>query len=110
LICDEFGPPKGSCLTLREFEAITQTASHSFEDVFEFFQGLTSQESRFRWDRLVCFHLLVMAFLNVFGYKSHYSEDEIAPNFKEWIHRLGLGDQSEAQRIIRALDAALARR
>jgi hypothetical protein len=115
-ICDDFCPPGGECLTSREFEALTETGGHPFENVFEFFQGLSSREDRFRWDRVVCLHLLVMAFLNAVGYKTQESSDddfqtvaskirhrEIAPNLEKWIPRLGLGGQSEARRILRTL-------
>jgi hypothetical protein len=44
--------------------------------VFEFFDGLKRAEYRLRWDRLAVLHLIVMAFLNRFGYPMQESSDE----------------------------------
>ncbi len=71
--------------------------------VYEFFDGLTSSEDRYRWDRLVVFHLLVMMFLNAFGDDTQKTStgdladiaarilnDEIVANLAAWLPKLGL--------------------
>lgn len=55
-------------LAYEEFEAGPATSS-GLAPVFAFFSGLHRDEDRYRWDRMVAMHLLLMAFLNVFGYK-----------------------------------------
>jgi hypothetical protein len=83
--------------------------------VFMFFDGISPHEERFRWDRLICLHLLTMAFLRGFGYDwerpsdadlknaiNHIKHPEIARNLAAWLPRLGLGEH-EALRDVRAL-------
>lgn len=55
-------------LAYYEFEAGSATNS-ALAPVFAFFSGLHRDEDRYRRDRMVAMHLLLMAFLNVFGYK-----------------------------------------
>jgi hypothetical protein len=67
----------------------------------EFFDGLERDEGRFRWDRLVAFHLLTMAFLERFGYKAQrpkphhfalvakeFENPEVAHNLCELLDKL----------------------
>ncbi len=58
----------GRLLSYDEFEVGPATTS-ALDPVFAFFSGLHRDEARYRWDRMVAMHLLLMAFLNVFGYK-----------------------------------------
>lgn len=115
-ICDAFCPPDRDCLSYQEFKAAAEAPDHPFEDVIEFFVGLSSEEERFRWDRIVCFHLLVKAFLNTVGYKTQQSSNEefravaskiehpeIVSNLEKWIPLLGLGGQPEARRVLWAV-------
>lgn len=44
-------------------------AGFELEPTFRFFDGLSPDENRLRWDRLVCLHLFTMAFVNTFGYE-----------------------------------------
>jgi len=50
--------------------------------VINFFMNLKPEKDRYRWDRLVALHLLLLAFINTFGYKRQFSEqsqfDEVA--------------------------------
>ena len=114
-ICDSFCPREDTCLTFKEFEALSAQPQDPFKDVSAFFHGLNSREERLRWDRIVCFHLLVMAFLNSVGYQTQSSSDEdfrfvvgkvrhpqILSNLTIWLPRLGLEDQAEAKRILEA--------
>jgi hypothetical protein len=42
----------------------------------QFFDGLCAGEKRLRWDRLVCFHLTIIMFLNRFGYDHQHTSAE----------------------------------
>src|SRR5438034_5304578 len=67
VICDTCCAEDGAVFSLPDFEARAGSDT-TLEPVLEFFDGLRSDEPRYRWDRLVCLHLLTLAFLNVFGY------------------------------------------
>jgi hypothetical protein len=58
----------GRFLSLKEFESKI-VDDHDLDPVLEFFDDLKARENRLRWDRLVVFHLLLVAFINTFGYK-----------------------------------------
>lgn len=100
----------GEPMTLGEFEKRLETsgASEDMQPVFEFFDGLRSNETRLRWDRMVAFHLLLIAFVNHFGYtiQATSSEDmasvvesaknqRVLANLREWLPQLGL-DRSKS--------------
>jgi hypothetical protein len=82
-------------------------------DVFGFFDGLVPDEDRLRWDRLICLHVLTMAFIASFGYEwqkadvrnvaptfSRIRNAEISQNFVAWLPRLGLDDQPCLQPLV----------
>ncbi|HEV2357696.1 MAG TPA: hypothetical protein VGZ23_08830 [bacterium] len=90
----------------------------SLKQVFELFDGLSYGVERLRWDRLVAFHLVLMAFINTFGYDMQRSNQaqftEIAPKFRHhdvlgslviWIPKLGLGQHREVAKITCAAHA-----
>jgi hypothetical protein len=93
-------------------------ADRSLDPVFRFFDSLCPSEDRLRWDRLVAFHLLLMAFVNSFGYEPdhtsqakfnaaarHLRHQEILANLVAWLPRHGLGKDKESRRVIRACRA-----
>jgi len=101
-------------LTIEQFSELLNNGSQ-LEPVLQYFDGLTRDEARLRWDRLVAFHLLLMAFINSFGYTRQYSDYEyfvraasqinnraVLVNLAAWIPRHDLGRDPEAKRIIRA--------
>lgn len=53
---------------LQRIEAIAVNDPAALEPAFRFFDGISRDEARYRWDRLVVIHLLAMAFWNEFGY------------------------------------------
>lgn len=72
---------------------------HDLDPALEFFDDLKAKEGRFRWDRLVVFHLLLVAFINTFGYGfQHTTEhglrhiadkiehDQVGGNLLEWLN------------------------
>lgn len=88
-------------------------SDRSLDEMFRFFDGVTKSESRPRWDRLVALHLLLMCFINRFGYKTQYSSRvqlaEVSSQFKNkivlvnlqnWLPRLGLGEDKEAMKLM----------
>lgn len=104
----------GSFIGLEQFSDLLSPDS-SLEPVLHYFDGLTRDEARLRWDRLVAFHLLIMAFINSFGYKRQHSSDEhfiraakqirnprVLENLVAWIPRHDLDRDSEIKKVIRA--------
>lgn len=104
---------------LRAFEDHL-ASDHELDEVLKFFDGLDpDDESRPRWDRLVAFQLVLMAFIDDFGYEIHRNEEgwfeavarrmrpEIATNLLDWLPKLGIGkDQAldpGGQRAVAAL-------
>jgi hypothetical protein len=84
--------------------------------VLAFFDSLRPGETRLRWDRLVALHLLLMAFINSFGYEPQYSSQskfdhvagqmrhpEIGKNLVEWLPRHGLRKDEESRKIARSI-------
>ena len=87
----------------------------SLVGVLDYFDGMTPNEERFRWDRLVAFHLLLIGFINTFGYAeqetsfekvkrvtSQIQHPEILINLINWLPRHGLLDKKGGKRIIKA--------
>jgi hypothetical protein len=83
--------------------------------VLRYFDGLNPNEARLRWDRLVAFHLLLLAFINSFGYERQHTDQEkftyvakqignarVLKNLADWLPRHDLGSDPEAQKIIGA--------
>lgn len=56
-----------TCLTYTEFKRGPMLNSE-FAPVLKFIDGLAPRNGQLRWDRLVVLHLLLLAFLNKFGY------------------------------------------
>jgi len=98
----------GAVPSFRAFEArveaeVQEGRPFDLERVFKFFDGVTREEERLRWDRLACLHLLTIAFIRQFGYEwthpsgadvenavSRIQHTRVAANFVEWLPRLGL--------------------
>ena len=85
-------------------------------EVLNHFDGISKNENRHRWNRMVCFHLLVMSFLNSFGNKAQTASDatftnvceniqnpEVVANLLKWIDKLGLGDFKELRQLKKTL-------
>jgi hypothetical protein len=109
-ICDSYWKNE-NFVTLSDFETAVER-DNALQPVLDFFNGLRAEEPRFRWDRLLAFHLLLLAFLNTFGYKSQKSTDEqflnvaqkfrnrqVLTNLSTALLKLGLANQEGAKRI-----------
>ena len=79
-------------------------AEHELDVVLQFFDGLNPDDNlRLRWDRVVAFQLVLMAFIETFGYEVHKSEEkwfdaiagrmrpEVATNLMDWLPKLHIG-------------------
>lgn len=110
-------------LDLRALEDLLGT-QHDLEEVLRFFDGLDpDDQTRLRWDRLVAFQLVLMAFIETFGYEIHKTDQpwfdgvakrmrrETATNLLDWLPKLGLerhrGPRSRLDPGSRRLVAAL---
>jgi hypothetical protein len=103
----ESGGGGTSIPTFREFEAgVLQSAGPELQDAFEFFDGLSPDEPRYRWDRLMCLYLLTTALVTTHGYGwqkwrgqtlehalRHIRNPEVIAAFIEWPPRHGLERQ-----------------
>lgn len=105
---------EGTFINQQKFSALLDGPSN-LDPVLHFFDGLKRDEPRLRWDRLVAFHLLIMAFINSFGYERQYSNDDhfaraamqicnprVLENLINWIPRHDLDRDRETKKIIRA--------
>jgi len=103
-------------LGYEELQSLLRTTS-GFEVVFRFFDGLKKSEPRFRWDRLIAIHLLLLAFINSFGYDMQESTPEqfvevaqqannaqVLTNLGLWLPRLGLRRNKSANLIEKAIE------
>ncbi len=84
--------------------------------VLEFLDGLTPEELRLRWDRVIALHLLLQAFLNDFGYRRQHASkrgfEEIAAqarnhrilvNLERWLPRHELGRKGGTRLLAQAI-------
>lgn len=91
-----------SFVSLDQFQALI-LSNRGLDGVFEYFDGLTPEEPRLRWDRLIAFHLLVATFLATFGYPHQQpsvarvqdiigkaKHPQVLLNLKSWLPELGL--------------------
>lgn len=91
---------------------IQPNGMNSLKHVLVFFDGLSAKERRLRWDRMVCFHLLLMTFINVYGYDMQRSslkqfEDiaktvknkQVLNNFILGLNKLGIAHENEVKNI-----------
>jgi hypothetical protein len=102
-------------ISLEMFEGRLKT-DRSLDGILAIFDGINPQEARYRWDKLVVFHLILLAFINRFGYQSQHSTQQkfletakqaqhlqILTNLVNTLDRLGLGKDPEARRIVWAV-------
>jgi hypothetical protein len=84
--------------------------------VLQFFDSLYRGENRLRWDRLVALHLILLAFINRFGYDRQRSQQvqfedvakqmlhpEILANLVAHLPRRDLGTDREARKVAKAV-------
>jgi hypothetical protein len=54
--------------------------------VLDFFDGLSPDEPRFRWDRLVILNLLLMSFIKAYGYPMQKSKLDFPRTLQQLVH------------------------
>ncbi len=105
-VCESVSQGDGAGLVdLQGFEDLLES-DHQLDEVLRFFDGLDPDDStRLRWDRLVAFHIVLMAFIETFGYEIHKTETrwfeavasrmrpEVASNLLGWLPKLGIGER-----------------
>lgn len=110
--CDSCISPNG--IITHDALAERIRTDRSLDEMLQFFDGLTRNESRLRWDRVVILHLLLMCFINRFGYKTQHSTTEqlckvagelhnrqVLKNLHSWLPKLGLAKDKEAKKLFR---------
>lgn len=113
--CDSFWI-NDQFISLEMFEERLKN-DRSLDGILAMFDGIQPQEARFRWDKMVAFHLLLLAFINRFGHQSQYSTKEkflevaqqaqhlpILRNLVWSFDKLGLGKDPETSHILWAVD------
>ena len=121
IYCDSCVDDSGSVV---EFPSLAERVQEdrSLDPVLSFFDGLSPAEDRYRWDRVVSFHLLLMGFINNICYEEQVSAqahfDQVAvqakhpavlKNLIDWLPRHGLDDRLGAKRIRKACRTRLNR-
>jgi hypothetical protein len=103
----------GSFISLLDFQGLMIGKNNGrLLPALAFFDGLCSGEKRLRWDRVVALHLVVMAFVNTFGYEMQRSSmgdfmragancehPLVLGNLVGGLRKLGLNRSPEAERI-----------
>jgi hypothetical protein len=100
-------------MSLKRFESAVAEEEHPFVDMFRFFDGLCAGEDRYRHDRAICAHLVLIATLNRFGYDFQTTEveeiiqvistaknPEVLANLKVLVERVKLDKDPEFSRLI----------
>lgn len=76
LICDICSCSEGTISLETFFRNLKRAKYKELLPLLKYFDGLKKNEKRLRWDRLVIFHLLQMAFINSFGYNDQKQGNE----------------------------------
>lgn len=100
--CDRHFESEGKELSYDEYLKCAESDDFP-DDVFRFFDGLSKGEGRFRWDRLVALHVLLVCFINHIGLDHQkakirglmsivgsFENVEIRDNFPNWLEQHGL--------------------
>jgi hypothetical protein len=87
-------------------------AKSELRPVYQLFDSLEKKETRFRWDRIVSLDLVLLAFINSFGYKRQYSNQSkmdgigaqmvhgrILANIAQHLNEFDLDRDKEGKRI-----------
>lgn len=112
---------EGVTATQWDVEQLLASGKHGKElrPLLAFLDGLNATEPRLRWDRVVCCHLILMAFLNTFGYDFQHTDSdkmggiaatiqhrEIRANLDGWLPRLGIDSNKGGRDLAKALKTA----
>lgn len=84
--------------------------------IYQFLDGINPVENRLRWNRLQIFHIVIMSFLNSYGYDFQYTNSKkmkiitkniggfkLIGNFENLIIRDGFARNKELKKIIKVI-------
>lgn len=109
LLCDS-SVTEGKVISLENFQErlMTDCGQSHLKPILVFFDGLCFAENRLRWDRINSFHLLLMVFINKFGYDVQKSSQrqiqdiamsiqnpQVLINLVNWLSKLGLKKETK---------------
>jgi hypothetical protein len=110
--CDSCVDDDGNFCGFDQFVQRVQT-DRSIDEVLRFFDSLSYSEKRFRWDRLITFHLVLAGFINSFGYPEQQTtksqleyiarqikNSKVLDNLPIWFARHGLAQDRHTKEII----------
>lgn len=105
-----------SIYTYPEFERKMKELEEPISHVCCFIDGISPDEDRLRWDRLQVFHVVLMVFLNTYGYDFQKTSNDkfreiinsprksrLLNNFIEMVERNKLSKQKEFRKVIKIL-------
>lgn len=115
--CDAYqGLKRSAGGEVKELASVVEEDGTPLRAAFLFFDGLCEAEARYRWDRLLVLHLVVLAFLNEFGYDmqrtsrdsfeyvvSRIKHLEVLQNLRDWLPKLGLAETKGTKEVRHAL-------
>jgi len=100
-------------LEFAQFEELI-IGDEGLDELLGFFDGI--QPTTLRWDRLISLQLLLMAYINTFGYDYQRSDqawfdrvvgqirhDEVVDALRVWVAKLGLGGDRGTKELLVAL-------
>ena len=64
-------------ISFPEFKAQINDNLHHYNKLCELIDGVNPEENRRRWDRLYLLQIIIMSFINAYGYDFQYSKPEI---------------------------------
>jgi hypothetical protein len=113
--CCEICSKEGECLSFEAFKN-GPYLNKDFSAVLKFLDGLSPYDGRLRWNRVVALHLLLLAFLNTYGYKRQKTKPAkfllvakqvtnlaCLKNIVAWLPRHDLDSDTGARNIIKAV-------
>ena len=113
ILCDDM-IRDNKLMSFEEFQKVIKKKNNKYTPLLNFFLEL--DDSKLRWDRVVCLHLFLMSFINTFGYDmqkskkkqfekalSEVKNDVILKNLDDWFPKLGLHNQKDIKQIKRIL-------
>lgn len=77
---------KNSVISYTQFKDDYYTEKHLFQPLIDYLTEINPNDDTTKWDRLFSLHLLIMGFLNKFGYDFQYNTEA---NIKKYIKRQG---------------------
>ncbi len=107
----------GRVCTFSEFQNNLQGYMANLEGACEFIDGMSPEEKRYRWDRIQILHLVLISFLNAFGYDFQETgrkkistllnsprSSRFLANFIRMLERDKLADQKSVKAVLKRIN------